>query len=66
MAGRKYFVLHVALARKLGVHVGDEVSLDAKDPKDKVDGRLRLGMIRPKTKTKKKKAETAEAPIEVE
>ena len=67
MASRKYVVLGAALAGRLGVEVGDSVSLDPDERKDKVDGRLRLGLIKPKTKGKKsKKAETAEAPVEIE
>ena len=67
MASRKYIVLSPALARKWGIEVGDSVSLDYDERKDKVAGRLRQGFIKPKTKGKKaKKAETAEAPVETE
>ena len=66
MASRKYVVLSAALASRWGVDVGDSVSLDPDDRKDKVAGRIRLGLIKPKTKKKATKVETAEAPVETE
>lgn len=64
----KYIVKSHGLAKKWGIEVGGEITLDPSNPKDKVSGRIRLGFIfeKPKGKKKSKKAETAEAPVETE